>query len=296
MIFQGNCSAVVTPFQQDGKSINYTAFKKIINKQIEGNCSAILFMGTTGENSTLTQKEGKEIAEFGIQEVRKRVPIIIGAGSNNTEEAVERSQFYQKLGADALLHITPYYNKCTQQGLIEHFSKIADSVDIPIILYNVPARTGVNMLPETVETLSHHKNIAGIKEASGNIQQVAEIIRLCPKDFSVYSGEDALTLSVLALGGKGVISVVGNLLPRTMANLCKEFFKGNIEEAKEIQFAINPLIKSLFIEVNPIPIKTALNISGLQVGPCRLPLTPMSAENKLKLEEQIQALPPSLRQ
>ena len=287
MIFQGNCSAVITPFTQDGSKINYNAFKKIIDKQIAGNCSAIVFIGTTGESTTLTRKEKNELAEFGINYVNKRVPVIVGAGSNNTLEAIEKSQTYEKLGADALLHVTPYYNKCTQKGLIAHYTKIADKVNIPIIMYNVPSRTGVNILPETVQVLSKHPNIVGIKEASGNIDQIAEIIRICPKDFTVYSGDDGIVLPILALGGKGVISVVGNILPKTMAKLCKEFFDGKVDQARAIQFQINPLVKLLFSEVNPIPVKTAMNILGYNEGPCRLPLTSMDSAKKKKLKQYL---------
>jgi len=287
MIFQGNCSAVVTPFTKNGKKINYTALKKLIDKQIAGNCGAILFIGTTGESTTLTQKEKNELAEFGIKYVNKRVPVIVGAGSNNTLEAIEKSKIYEKLGADALLHVTPYYNKCTQKGLIAHYTKIADNINIPIIMYNVPSRTGVNILPETVQVLSQHKNIVGIKEASGNIDQIAEIVRTCSNDFTVYSGDDAIVLPVLALGGKGVISVAGNIIPSTMNLLCQEFFKGNIDKARQIQFEINPLVKLLFSEVNPIPIKTALNILGYNVGDCRLPLTSMDSAKKKKLKQKL---------
>jgi len=287
MIFQGNCSAVVTPFTKNGKKINYTALKKLIDKQIAGNCGAILFIGTTGESTTLTQKEKNELAEFGIKCINKRVPVIVGAGSNNTLEAIEKSKIYEKLGADALLHVTPYYNKCTQKGLIAHYTKIADNINIPIIMYNVPSRTGVNILPETVQVLSQHKNIVGIKEASGNIDQIAEIVRTCSNDFTVYSGDDAIVLPVLALGGKGVISVAGNIIPSTMNLLCQEFFKGNIDKARQIQFEINPLVKLLFSEVNPIPIKTALNILGYNVGDCRLPLTSMDSAKKKKLKQKL---------
>lgn len=284
-IFRGSCTAIVTPFSQSGKSINYKTFKKLIDFQIENGTSAIVFMGTTGEASTMTKKEKEKVAKFAVEYVNKRVPVIIGAGSNNTKDAISNSQIFEKLGADALLHVTPYYNKATQNGLIKHYTEIAKSVKIPIILYNVPSRTGVNILPDTVKKLSQIENIVAIKEASGNFEQIVEILKITDKNFSVYSGDDANIFLVLALGGKGVISVVSNLLPQETANICKTFFEGNIEKSRQIQFDLMPIIKALFGEVNPIPIKTALKLKGFKVGIPRLPLTEMEKKNVKNLKK-----------
>ncbi|MDD4816230.1 MAG: 4-hydroxy-tetrahydrodipicolinate synthase [Clostridia bacterium] len=284
-IFRGSCTAIVTPFSQSGKSINYKTFKKLIDFQIENGTSAIVFMGTTGEASTMTKKEKEKVAKFAVEYINKRVPVIIGAGSNNTKDAISNSQIFEKLGADALLHVTPYYNKATQNGLIKHYTEIAKSVKIPIILYNVPSRTGVNILPDTVKKLSQIENIVAIKEASGNFEQIVEILKITDKNFSVYSGDDANIFLVLALGGKGVISVVSNLLPQETANICKTFFEGNIEKSRQIQFDLMPIIKALFGEVNPIPIKTALKLKGFKVGIPRLPLTEMEKKNVKNLKK-----------
>ena len=256
-------------------------FKKIIDYQINNGVSSLVFLGTTGESSTLTEVEREEVVKFAVEYVNKRVPVIIGAGSNSTSEAIKRSVRFEELGADALLHVTPYYNKTTQKGLIEHYSKIAHAVKIPIILYNVPSRTGINILPQTVFELSKVKNIVGIKEASGNIEQVAEISRICGKDFAIYSGDDALTLSILCLGGSGVISVASNALPKKMVEICEHYFIGNIEHARELQFKMNPFIKLMFSEVNPIPIKYTMKKVGFDCGKPRLPL--LEPLNKTKL-------------
>lgn len=285
MIFQGNCTALVTPFSRNGEKINFKVLADLLDMQIDCNSSAVLILGTTGESATLTKEEKISVVKFAIKHVAGKIPVIVGAGSNNTKKAIENSKLFESIGADALLHVTPYYNKCTQKGLIEHFTKIADSVNIPIILYNIPSRTGVNILPETVKILSQHKNIVGIKEASGNLTQIGEIIRICPKDFAVYSGDDNLTLPILSLGGKGVISVFGNLAPFIMQELCHEYFNGNTIYACKIQHKISPIIKQLFCEVNPIPIKEALKMLGINVGSCRLPLCKMDAKNRKKLKQ-----------
>lgn len=286
-IFKGSCTAIITPFSKSGKTINYKTFEKLIDNQIANGTSAIVFMGTTGEASTMTKKEKETVAKFAVSYVNKRVPVIIGAGSNNTKDAIENSIKYEKIGADALLHITPYYNKATQNGLIKHFSLIANSVKIPIILYNVPSRTGVNILPETVKKLSEIENIVAIKEASGNFEQIVEILRTTDKNFSVYSGDDANIFLILALGGKGVISVVSNLLPQKTADICNLFFEGDLEKARQTQFDLIPIIKAIFSEVNPIPIKTALSLEGYKVGIPRLPLTPMEKKNIKNLQKII---------
>ena len=280
MLFKGCSTALITPFKKDG-SVNFNVFKKIIDYQINNGVSSLVFLGTTGESSTLTEVEREEVVKFAVEYVNKRVPVIIGAGSNSTSEAIKRSVRFEELGADALLHVTPYYNKTTQKGLIEHYSKIAHAVKIPIILYNVPSRTGINILPQTVFELSKVKNIVGIKEASGNIEQVAEISRICGKDFAIYSGDDALTLAILCLGGSGVISVASNALPKKMVEICEHYFIGNIEHARELQFKMNPFIKLMFSEVNPIPIKYTMKKVGFDCGKPRLPL--LEPLNKAKL-------------
>ena len=234
----------------------------------------------------MSQEEKTEVIKFAIEYVNKRVPVIAGAGSNDTKTAISVSKLYESLGVDALLHVTPYYNKCSQKGLIAHYSAISENTNLPIILYNVPSRTGVNLLPATVNILSKQKNIVAVKEASGNIEQICEIIRLCGENFDVYSGDDGLTFSVLSLGGKGVISVASNIVPKTISEICKAFFEGNFVESRRKQLTVNPLIKALFSDVNPIPVKSALNLMGTNVGVLRLPLTPMESDllDKLKLE------------
>lgn len=283
-LFEGVCSAIVTPFSDDGLYVNFQSFKKLVDFQIENNVNAIVFMGTTGESSTLSHDEKMQIAKFAVECVKGRVPVIIGAGGNNTKEVIENCQKYEKLGVDGLLLVTPYYNKATQNGLYKHFKLIAESVKLPIILYNIPSRTGLNMLPETVLELSKIKNIIGIKEASGDINQVMTLRKILPKKFMIYSGDDALTLPMLMLGANGVISVISNILPKEMSLLCKYFKGGKIEKAQKLHYKLLPKIKSLFCEVNPIPIKYALNIKGFEVGIPRMPLTRLDEkfENLIK--------------
>ena len=288
-MFKGLCTAIVTPFIEN--RVDYETFKNLIDFQINNGAKAIVFFGTTGEASTLSKKEKLTIADFAVKYVNKRVKVIVGSGSNNTLEAVKSSKAYQKLGVDGLLIVTPYYNKCTQQGLIEHYKKIADSVNIPIILYNVPGRTGVNILPSTVLTLSKHKNIVAIKEASGNIVQAQEILSVVDKDFKVYSGDDALLLPLLSVGGSGVISVASNIVPREMSSICDYYFYGDTKKARDLQLKLLPLIQALFIEVNPIPIKKAMEILKMCSSTLRLPLTnKMKEENLLKLKKSLKDL------
>ncbi len=289
-LFKGCCPAIVTPFTQNGKKINFKTFAKLIDFQLENGISAIVFLGTTGESSTLTAEEKESVVKFAVEYVAGRVPVIVGAGSNDTAVAIRQSQLFEDLGADALLSVTPYYNKCTQKGLFQHFADIAGSVKLPILLYNVPGRTAVNLLAATVKKLSAIPNIVGIKEASGNLTQTAEIIAGCGPEFSVYSGDDELTFATLALGGKGVISVVGNVLPQKMSELCAEFFAGNLEKSRMIQFELNPLIKALFYEVNPIPVKKALSLLGFKTQALRLPLTKMEPQNAKKLALELRKL------
>ena len=282
-IFRGVATALVTPFIQDGTKIDFDAFAKLIEEQIANGVSALVFLGTTGEPATMTQDECDEVIKFAVKHVNHRVPVIAGAGGNNTRVAVEKSKRYESFGVDALLHVTPYYNKATQSGLVEHYTQIASAVKVPIILYNVPGRTGVNIQPSTLKILSKIPNIVAVKEASGNIEQITEIIRICGDDMPVYSGDDGLTYSILALGGIGVISVASNVVPKQMHDLCEIYFAGDINKSRDIQLALLPLIKSLFIEVNPIPAKTALAHLGKMSSTLRLPLTQMSDDNKQKL-------------
>ena len=282
MIFRGNCTALVTPFTKSNK-VNFPCLKTLIEEQIKNGTQAILVLGTTGESPTLTLDEKIKIVEFSKQTINKRVPLIVGAGSNNTTEAVKTCKLFQSLGADALLSITPYYNKATQNGLIKHFSTIAENVDLPIILYNVPARTGVNMLPKTVFELSKTYNIVGIKEASGNLNQMSQIINLCSPDFCVYSGDDSLTLPSLSVGSCGVFSVAANLYPKEINLMIESFFQKDLQKAKEIHQKLFNIFSDLFCEVNPIPIKTAMNFMNKNVGKVRLPLCQMTHKNKIKL-------------
>ena len=273
-IFKGVATALATPFSENG--INITEFEKFINFQIDSGINALVVCGTTGEASTMSKEEKIATIKCAVKTSAGRVPIIAGTGSNNTSSAIEMATIAEILGVDALLIVTPYYNKTTQQGLIEHYKAIANSVSLPIILYNVPSRTGLNILPETCLELSKIENIVGIKEASGNISQVAEITRLCGDDFSIYSGNDDQIVPILSLGGKGVISVLSNVKPSFTHDLVYNFFEGNFEKSKNMQLDSLNLINSLFLEVNPIPIKACLNEIGFNFGVPRLPLTPLS--------------------
>jgi len=274
-IFQGSCVAIVTPFTDTG--INFKKLEELIEFQIENGTDSILICGTTGESSTMPNKEHRETIKFAVEVINKRVPVIAGTGSNDTFHAVELSKYAQSVGSDAALLVTPYYNKTTQKGLYEHFKMIANSIDIPVILYNVPSRTGLNINPETVISLSKVKNIVAIKEC--NINQVAEIIYKCDDSFSVYSGNDDLAFSVLSLGGKGLISVMANIIPKETHKMIKHYLDGNIAESRNLQFKYLELIKALFIEVSPIPLKAAMNLLGFEVGKCRLPLVDLSESN-----------------
>ncbi|MDR0850010.1 MAG: 4-hydroxy-tetrahydrodipicolinate synthase [Christensenellaceae bacterium] len=288
MIFKGCATAIITPLTKDGSAVDFDSFKELIKFQLKGGVDALVFLGTTGAASTLSMSEREEIVRFALTTVDGRVPVIVGAGSNNTKDAIENSIKYQKLGADGLLHVTPYYNKCTQKGLVEHFGSIAEATTLPIILYNVPERTGLNMLPKTVEALSRNKSIVGLKEANSNIEQAAEIIKLCPK-LMLYSGNDGMTLPIMSLGGNGVISVAGNIIPDIMSGLCEDFFEGKYEQAQKTQLKLVPLIKALFCETNPIPVQTALNLMGKTSSGFRLPLTDMSEENEKLLKKELKS-------
>ncbi|MTI48719.1 MAG: 4-hydroxy-tetrahydrodipicolinate synthase [Firmicutes bacterium] len=276
-LFKGSGVALVTPFKSN--KVNYQKLEELIEWHIENSTDAIIICGTTGEASTMTREEKKKVIRFTVEQVNSRIPVIAGTGSNNTIEAIELSKYSQEVGANGLLIVTPYYNKTTQKGLIKHYTTIADSINIPIILYNVPGRTGLNMTPKTVFQLASHPNIQGVKEASGNISQVAEIARICPDDFYIYSGNDDQIVPLLSLGGQGVISVVANILPKETHDIVSSYLSGKIDHARELQLHLNGLINSLFIETNPMPIKTAMNILGMDAGEVRLPLTKMEPQN-----------------
>lgn len=278
-IFKGAGVAIVTPFHEDG-SINYEKFAELVEDQIAGGTDAIIVCGTTGEASTLTHEEHLDLIRFCAEKVNGRVPVVAGTGSNCTETAVYLSTEAEKYGVDGLLVVTPYYNKATQNGLYKHFKQIADSVKLPIILYNVPGRTGCNIQPETaVRLCTEVSNIVGIKEASGNIGQVVKLMALAKGKIDLYSGNDDQVVPLLALGGKGVISVVSNVAPRQMHEICQKFFDGDVEGSMQEQLRAIELCGALFCEVNPIPVKAALNLMGKEVGPLHMPLTEMEPKN-----------------
>ena len=286
VIFKGCGTALVTPFTEDG-NINFEELRKLIEFQIFEDVDALIICGTTGESATLSLEEKKSIIEFAVQIARKRVPIIAGTGSNNTKSCIELSKYAEKVSADGLLLVTPYYNKTTQEGFIAHYKVIAESINIPIILYNVPSRTGVNILPQTCLELSKIENIIGIKEASGNLSQVVEIAHLCGDNLHIYSGNDDQILPVLSLGGIGVISVLSNIKPKLTCDIVNKFFDKNISSAIDAQLKAFPLIKCLFSEVNPIPVKAALNMIGFDFGVPRLPLVEMSNANAEILKKEL---------
>lgn len=278
-IFKGAGVAIVTPFHEDG-SINYEKFEELVEEQIAGGTDAIIVCGTTGEASTLTHEEHLDLIRFCAEKVRGRVPVIAGTGSNCTETAVYLSTEAEKYGVDGLLLVTPYYNKATQNGLYQHFKQIADAVKLPIILYNVPSRTGCNIMPQTaVRLCTEVSNIVGIKEASGNISQVAKLMSLADGKIDLYSGNDDQVVPLLSLGGKGVISVVSNVAPRQMHDICQKYFDGDVEGSMREQLRAIELCDALFCEVNPIPVKAALNLMGRNVGPLHMPLTEMEPKN-----------------
>ena len=280
-IFKGAATAIVTPLTKDG--IDYEQFGRLIDWQIEEGIDAIVVCGTTGEASTLTDEEHRDAIAFAVKKVNGRVPVIAGTGSNDTAYAIELTQFACEAGADAILLVTPYYNKATQKGLIESFRAVADISTKPIILYNVPSRTGCNILPATAAILAEHPNIVAIKEASGNISQIAELAALTRGKLDIYSGNDDQIVPIMALGGVGVISVLSNPMPKATAELCRKFFEGDIAGAAKIQLDLLPLINALFCEVNPIPVKAAMAAMGYCENYLRLPLTTMEPEHEAKL-------------
>lgn len=280
-IFTGAATAIITPFNENG--IDYEAFGRLIEWQISEGIDAIVSVGTTGEGSTLTDKEHKDAIKFCVDKVSGRVPVIAGTGSNDIAYAIELTKYACSVGADAMLLVTPYYNKTTQKGLIAAFTAIADASDKPCILYNVPSRTGCNLLPETCAVLAKHPNIVAIKEASGNISQIAKVAQLCGDDIDIYSGNDDQIIPVLSLGGKGVISVLSNIMPKETSNMVKTYLSGNTKEALKLQLELLPLINQLFCEVNPIPVKAACAAMGYGKNILRLPLIPMEEKNEAVL-------------
>ncbi len=280
-IFEGVATALVTPFKYG--EVDFVALDKLLSIQLDNGVDALVVNGTTGEPSTMSHAERTQVIKFVISRVGHQIPVIVGAGINNTHTAISYAKEAESLGADAILTVTPYYNKCTQKGLIEHFKTQADNINIPVILYNVPGRTGVNILPETAAQMAGYENIVAIKEASGNVEQAMETARLTKGKMDVYSGDDGLTLPIIAgAGGKGVISVASNVVPREMVALTKAALHGEIEKARKIQFELAPLIKALFAEVNPIPVKYALSLLGVCKNELRLPLLPMEKTDLIK--------------
>lgn len=289
-IFKGAGVAIVTPFTQDDK-VNFEELGKMIDFQIAGGTDAIIICGTTGESSTLTHEEHDACIKFAVEHTAGRVPVIAGTGSNSTAEAIRLSTHAQNNGADALLLVTPYYNKATQKGLIQHYTAIANSVDLPIILYNVPSRTGVNILPQTAVTLAKNvKNIVAVKEASGNISQVAELAALADGCIDIYSGNDDQVVPILSLGGVGVISVLSNVMPKLTHDMVMSYLNGDVKLSRQLQLSVMNLNKALFCEVNPIPVKEALNMMGWNAGAVRSPLCEMEPQHKELLRKELAAM------
>lgn len=285
MVFKGVATALITPFTNDDK-VDLKNLERLLKYQLDGGVNAVVVLGTTGEPATMTAREKAQVIECAKRVLDGRIPVIAGAGSNSTASAIQACKDAEKLGADALLVVTPYYNKCTQDGLLRHYEAIATATSLPIICYNVPGRTGVNMLPSTFEKLADIENIRGIKEASGNMEQIGEYLRVSEGKAEVYSGDDALTVPVMAMGGAGVISVASNAYPRYVSAMTDAFFAGDLKKASEMQKNMLPFVRSLFAEVNPIPIKKAVSDLGLCENVLRLPLTP-SARGAVTLENAI---------
>ncbi len=281
MIFKGTATALITPFTESG--VDFDALDKLLDAQVAGGVSAVVVLGTTGEPATMTAAEKKAVIEFSVKKLKGVIPVIVGTGSNSTAAAIENSVQAEKLGADAILVVTPYYNKATQAGLIAHYTAIADAVNIPIICYNVPGRTGVNLLPATFAKIAEHRNIAAIKEASGNMEQIEEAIRLSEGKAVVYSGDDGITVPLMAMGGMGVISVASNVAPKFTSDMTSAMLDGDLAKAAAMQLRMLPFVRALFCEVNPIPVKKAAQLKGLCNGIVRLPLTEMTEENAAKL-------------
>ena len=282
ILFRGVGTAMVTPMREDG-TINYPVFGQLLREQADRGADAVIIAGTTGEGSTLYDREHIELVEYAVKKINGKIPVIAGAGSNNTAHAVHLSKEFEKIGADGLLHVTPYYNKASQQGLFLHFQACAEATRLPIILYNVPSRTGVNIYPATYKRLSQIDNIVACKEASGNFSQLAKIAALCKEDLTIYSGNDDQITSALALGAQGVISVLSNILPKETHEICRSYFDGDSSLSDSLQLKYLDLIEALFLDVNPIPVKQAMRAMGYDVGRCRLPLCDMDPTNAEKL-------------
>jgi 4-hydroxy-tetrahydrodipicolinate synthase len=285
-VFTGAATALITPMNEDG-SVNFKHLRTLVKSQISSGIDALVICGTTGEKSTLKYEEHLKVIETAVEAAEQRVPVIAGTGSNDTIYTVDLCNDATALGADAFLMVTPYYNKASQDGLIAHYGYIADRVNRPIILYNVPSRTGVDIEPKTYKALSKHKNIVATKEASGNLSKVCETAYLCGDDLWIYSGNDDQIVPIMSLGGLGVISVISNILPSEIHNLCQNFWVGNFKAAANAQIKYMGLIKALFSDVNPVPVKTAMNFLGMNAGPCRLPLYPMNEQNQNFLIEKL---------
>ena len=283
LIFKGSAVAIITPFKENGT--DFDKLRELIEFQIANKTNAIVICGTTGESSTMPDDEHKAAIKFAVDITAGRIPVIAGTGVNDTRHAIDLSRYAESAGADAILTVTPYYNKTTQKGLISHFSEIAKNVSIPIILYNVPSRTGMNIEPSTLKELAKLENIVGIKEC--NFNQVGDVINTCGPDFAIYSGEDGLVTPLLSMGGKGVISVMANIIPEVTHDICEKFFQNDVEGSRNLQLKTLPLIKALFAEVSPIPIKAAMNMRGMNVGECRLPLVGASEATIEKLKEAL---------
>ena len=282
-IFTGAGVAIVTPMNPDG-TVNFDKLGELIDFQLENHTDSIIITGTTGEASTLSEEEHVECIRFAVKHVAKRVPVIAGTGSNCTETAIYLTKEAEKAGADGALVVTPYYNKATQKGLIQHFGLIAKNTSLPMVLYSVQSRTGVNILPQTIAELRRtYENVVAVKEASGNISQVADIMQMTQGDIDIYSGNDDQIVPILSLGGKGVISVLSKVCPKETHDNTERFFNGDIVGSRELQLKVLPLVHALFCEVNPIPVKTAMNLMGMEAGPLRLPMTPMEEANKARL-------------
>ncbi len=286
-IFKGAGVAIITPFTEDG--INFDELGRVIEDQIAGGTDAIIITGTTGESATMTDEEHKAAIKYTVEKVAGRIPVIAGTGSNETAYAVQLSQYAEQVGADALLVVTPYYNKCTQKGLVKHFTTIADAVGIPLILYNVPSRTGVNIQLSTYVELAKHPRIVAVKEASGDLSAIAKIRHACGDELAIYSGNDDQIVPILSLGGYGVISVLSNVAPKMAHDICQNYFDGNVKEAADMQIKAIDLISALFCEVNPIPVKVAMRMLGYAAGPLRLPLTEMEPAHEEQLKVALQA-------
>ena len=288
-MIKGSIVALITPFSEDG-SVNYKRLRELVDWHIENGTDAILALGTTAETPTLTLAEEDEIARICIEQAKGRVPIIVGSGSNNTMVAIEQSLKYEKMGADALLVITPYYNKTSKAGMVNHFTQVADAVNTPVYVYNVPGRTGVTITYEALAEISQHKNIVGIKEASGNMSLVCQFSKLINDNFNVYSGNDDINIPLMSMGGAGVISVLANIMPRETHDMAMAYLNGDVKKARDMQIKYLDFINALFIETNPIPIKEAMNLIGLNVGGYRLPLCPMAEDTKAVLAGEMKKL------